>query len=411
MQGHRTESGDHSEDTVAETPERSFRYQTLDAWRGLACVLIVVFHSTMHVNSVPERGASWWDKLGFALVTATKHLNVGVPIFFVISGYCIMATLDSRRRNGEGAGVYFRRRFRRIYPPYWIALAVSSIVIWLVERFFWPGLLTRGAFEINSPTRLNLFEWLGNLTLTESWRFHLTGGEVRYLAGHAWTLCFEEQFYAIAGFILLVAPRRMFLAATLVTVTIPLLSYGAYLSGLNLEGTVVGGEWLFFAAGIVVYHRAHYAGRVGRVISFALLALAIFLPVFDSRHLLLASDNLRSNWVFATLSAFLLATLFRHDRQMSRWRILRPFSYCGRICYSLYLIHPLVTTAIGHAFHQWGLRGNWQTILVTVPVSLAVSLVVSAAFFELIERHFLNSRISPPNNVWSDSERPQTSTL
>ncbi len=91
------------------------------------------------------------------------------------------------------------------------------------------------------------------------------------------------------------------------------------------------------------------------------------------------------------LSAFLLATLYRYDVQMSGWRILRPFSFCGKICYSLYLIHPLVTTGIGHAFYQRGLRGNWETLLVTLPVSVTLSLAMSAAFFFLVERHFLNS--------------------
>ncbi len=297
MQDHRTDSGTHLGCPGSGTPEQSFRYQTLDAWRGFACVLLVIFHSTMHVNATAERGTSWVNTLGFLLVTATKQLNVGVPIFFVISGYCIMATLEARRRSGEGVRVYFWRRFRRIYPPYWAALVVSSILIWLVERFFWPGLLTRGAFKINSPLSLSPIEWLGNLTLTESWRYHLTGGKVRYLVGHAWTLCFEEQFYAIAGLILFLAPRRMFLAAFLVTVSIPLLGGWAYRNGLNLEGTVIGGEWFFFAAGIAAYYRTQYAGRVGRAISFALLAVATFVPVFDSRHLLLAGSNLRFNWV------------------------------------------------------------------------------------------------------------------
>ena len=376
---------------VSGTPEQSYRYQTLDAWRGLACVLLVIYHSTMHVDARADLATSWWSKLGFLLVTATKQLNVGVPIFFVISGYCIVATLDARRRSGEGVRVYFWRRFRRIYPPYWVALVVSSIVIWLVERFLWPGLLTRGAFKINSPLNLSPIEWLGNLTLTESWRYHLTGGKVRYLVGHAWTLCFEEQFYAIAGLILFLAPRRMFLAAFLVTVSIPLLGGWAYRNGLNLEGTVIGGEWFFFAAGIAAYYRTQHAGHVGRAISFALLAVATFLPVLDSRHLLLAGSNLRFNWIIAMLSAFLLATLYRYDAQMSGWRILRPFSFCGKICYSLYLIHPLVTTGIGHAFYQMGLRGNWETLLVTLPISVTLSLAISAAFSFLVERHFLNS--------------------
>ncbi len=352
-----------------------------------------------HVDTSADLGTSWWNKLGFLLVTATKQFNVGVPIFFVISGYCIMATLDARHRKGEGVGIFFWRRFHRIYPPYWMALIISSFVIWFGERFFWPGLFTRSAFKMTSPTRLNLWEWIGNLTLTESWRYHLTGGKARYLVGHVWTLCYEEQFYAVAGLILLLTPRRMFLAAFMITLSIPLVGSVAHRNGMNLEGTIIGGAWLFFAAGIAGYYRAHYAGRVGRVITTAFFSVAMFLPAFDSRHLMFTDSGARFSWIVTMFSALLLAVLYRSDAQMSSWRILRPFSFCGKICYSLYLIHPLVTTGIGHAFHHWGLRGNWESLLVTLPVSVALSLAISAAFFFLVERHFLNSNHQARKNA------------
>lgn len=393
--------------------ERSYRYQTLDAWRGLACVLLVIYHSTMHVNAKADLGTSGWSKLGFLLVTATKQLNVGVPIFFVISGYCIMATLDARRRNGDGLGVYVWRRLHRIYPPYWVALLISALVIGLGERFVWPGLWTRSSFKMNSPLSLSLTEWLGNLTLTESWRYHLTGGRDRYLIGHAWTLCSEEQFYAIAGMILFLAPRRMFQATLAITVSIPFIVVWAYRNGLSLEGTVIGGEWFFFAAGIAAYYRNHHAGPVGSKLTFILLAVSPFLPLLDSRRLLFADPNLRFNWVLAMMSALLLTSLHRYDAPMSQWRCLRPLSYCGKICYSLYLIHPLVTTAIGHAFYRWGFRGNWETVLVTVPVSMTLSLAFGAGFFYLIERHFLNSNHSSrmPTEPWACEKPAMNSAL
>lgn len=390
--------GSLSDHPVAGVREPAPRYRTLDAWRGFACILLVIYHSTMHVDARAELGAKGWNQLGSWLVAATKHLNVGVPIFFVISGYCIMATLDARRRNGEGVGVFFWRRFHRIYPPYWLALIVSSVVIWLVERFVWPGLLTRAVFKINSPTSLNLTEWLGNLTLTESWRSHLTGGRDRFLIGHAWTLCYEEQFYAVAGVILFLAPRRLFLAALFVTLSVPFLGGWAHRNGIHLDGTIIGGYWFYFAAGIAAFYRIHSAGRVGRSIISLLICVAMFLPALDSRHLLFPDSNLRFSWIMAMLFAFLLSALHQSDAQLSTWRMLRPFSYCGKICYSLYLIHPLVTTGIGHAFYQWGLRGNWETLLVTLPVSFVLSLATGVAFFNLVERHFLNSPDQKPTD-------------
>ncbi len=208
-------------DQAAVPSEKSVRYLTLDAWRGLACVLLVIFHSTMHLPKHAQVGDGWSDRAGYALLRLTTFFNVGVPIFFVISGYCIMATLDARRRKGEGVGIYFWRRFHRIYQPYWIALSLSALTILVIERYCWPRLFTRSAFLMTSPVRLDGWEWLGNLTLTESFRFHLTGGQARYLVGHAWTLCYEEQFYAVAGLVLFLAPNRIFQALLMVAVSIP----------------------------------------------------------------------------------------------------------------------------------------------------------------------------------------------
>src|SRR5438093_424847 len=55
--------------------------------------------------------------------------------------------------------------------------------------------------------------WLGNLTATEAWRSSVGGGEIAYLMKNTWTLCYEEQFYAVVGLMLLLAGTRFFAAA------------------------------------------------------------------------------------------------------------------------------------------------------------------------------------------------------
>src|SRR5262245_25324420 len=102
----------------------SQRYDTLDAWRGIACLLVIVYHSTLFGvapadwDRVIQSGGSVWD---WTLMACTQG-KIGVPIFFVISGYCIAASAESVRGNRHGAGAFFVRRFRRIYPPYWILM-------------------------------------------------------------------------------------------------------------------------------------------------------------------------------------------------------------------------------------------------------------------------------------------------
>src|SRR5205085_1213758 len=63
------------------------RYYSLDIWRGVACLMVVGFHSSYYLLTDPAiRSASVTVR---RLVLVLSDLWLGVPIFFVISGYCI----------------------------------------------------------------------------------------------------------------------------------------------------------------------------------------------------------------------------------------------------------------------------------------------------------------------------------
>jgi len=189
---------------------RSPRYRTLDTWRGLACLMVVVFHSfSEDVHAT--------DSAGRAVEFVVRKLWAGVPMFFVISGYCIAATSDSSRRKQGATKDFFKRRLRRIFPPYWIFLALSAAVIGgcghlgLLRFFGEPA-------PLPDPAQLTLQQWLGTVTLTEPIRPHFFSDPFKLYMGHAWTLSYEEQFYAVCGLLLLLAPRRFFRGILVVTV-------------------------------------------------------------------------------------------------------------------------------------------------------------------------------------------------
>src|SRR4051812_10487654 len=103
------------------------RYRSLDLWRGIACLMVVVLHASFIGRDLDASGAS------AKLMTIISRFGAGVVMFFVVSGYCIAATADSTRckqRKGAGASAnYFKRRLRRIFPPYWAALLVTASVV------------------------------------------------------------------------------------------------------------------------------------------------------------------------------------------------------------------------------------------------------------------------------------------
>jgi peptidoglycan/LPS O-acetylase OafA/YrhL len=253
----------------------------------------------------------------------------------------------------------------------------------LVGEWLRPGLFTDKIHPVSHPMSLSLSQWLGNITLTETWRHHLIGDQRFLFMGPTFTLCYEEQFYAVTGLLLLVTRRRFFVAAGVATILSVLFAALCSRRGIAINGFFFDGKWLLFAIGILVYYRLNYA--TGRQIWLAegLLLLAI---VYGFRQL--HYDN---SFLVAFGFAFLLARVHRWDEAWANSRIVRPFAFCGTLCYSLYLIHWPIAKALSHGLYLLGVQSAVGTLLITLPLCLAVSITVAWLFHLAVERRFMNT--------------------
>jgi peptidoglycan/LPS O-acetylase OafA/YrhL len=141
-------------DSAAHKPSSGNFFPTLDGVRGLAVTSVVAFH-TIYLNpKVPLENAA------FSLVKAGW---MGVPIFFVLSGFLISHTVFKSRDNFE-VFPYALRRAAKIIPPFYL-----SIFIFCVFFYFWkgtPGLVwsalafaTTAAHFINNEPDVNVVYW------------------------------------------------------------------------------------------------------------------------------------------------------------------------------------------------------------------------------------------------------------
>ena len=264
------------------------------------------------------------------------------------------------------------------------------------------------------------WQWLGNLTLTEEWRPALVGPPRRYVIGQTWTLCYEEQFYLIVGLLLLVSRRWFFAGVCAVTIMVLLntIDLNATLGrqmGLDLNalqvrvpGLFINGLWLAFAAGVAVYYRVTHATKpTGRFLELILLLSASYwaireLAPFDA-------SPTRSKYLFVSSTfALLLCWLHPFDARLNSMRCLAPFRFFGRICYSMYLTHPLVTIPVAWVCFRVGLTSPGGTLLVTIPIAASLSVVLGWGFHRLVERHFLNPPVVgspvPERNTYTSPE-------
>jgi len=359
------------------------RFESLDDWRGLACLFVIVYHSTIVFSSLRAPAAS--PALADALVAVTHSLNVGVALFFVISGYCIAAAADNARSRGFTTGQYFGRRFRRIYPPFWFAVAASVACFFVLDYGWSSPLLSSSPWMQYRPWWYSPSQWIGNLTLTETWRHYLFGSPRGHFPGQAWTLCYEEQFYFVMGMLLLVSRKRFFAGVALVSALTAGVALLCRSAGVPIEGFFFDGSWLLFAAGVAAYYRLHHASSGTATALTWLLIGAVPVSWFFPVPIYGATVG----FCFAAA----LPALYEAERRFGSYRF-PPLVTCGRMCYSLYLVHQIPVKAVSMALYRAGVTSAAATLAVTVPSAVAVSLGLGWTFYQLVERRFLNAPVT-----------------
>ena len=100
---------------------RHQQFPLLDPLRAMAALSILVVHVALF------SGAADADIYGRFLI----HLDIGVPFFFLLSGFLLYRPFVVARVEGTPRTPfrdYAMRRFVRIVPAYWLALTVAAIV-------------------------------------------------------------------------------------------------------------------------------------------------------------------------------------------------------------------------------------------------------------------------------------------
>ncbi|MEK6326368.1 MAG: acyltransferase [Actinomycetota bacterium] len=112
-----SQHGDTVPDAVAPPPHHP-RFPLLDGMRSIAVLSVVLVHTTVGAHDTPILGP------------LLAHTNIGVAIFFLISGFLLYRPFIAHRGGGPAApsvDQYAKRRVLRIYPAYWLVLTVLVI--------------------------------------------------------------------------------------------------------------------------------------------------------------------------------------------------------------------------------------------------------------------------------------------
>ena len=365
------------------------RYLTLDIVRGMACLMLMFYHATFYAeHSWQTSDPSTWT-LGGLAINLVGRLWMGVPMFFVVSGYCIAASIDSLRRKPHSLSNYFYRRFRRIYPPLWAGFVFAILVTALVSL---NSTTFNNCLQLPRMETFTFVDWVANFTATASWLPTTIGSESNHLLKNTWTLCYEEQFYAVTGMLLILASRRFFLACYVIAAGTIIVRHACRFYGIPISGFFFDGHWLLFVAGILLYQRLHYMSKKQARFALAALIVGAVYGVGERLWTLDAHDKHIGEYIFIACSfAIFLSAIKRWDKQVAEHWTLKPFRWCGKISYSLYLTHFPVTVLLASILATMGLQDDLTVFLVTIPLCLLISIPIAMLFYRLVECKYLNT--------------------
>jgi len=279
---------------------------SLDFLRGFAALSVMLYHFSggpPMLNYVT--GGTLTKFYSPALRDLFSWGNMGVEVFFVISGFVIPYSLWNSHYRVKHFANYMTKRILRICPPAYVAMLLLLTQNFIISRF-----IHHNSPPYHSPSLELVFR---NLLF-----LYTDSGDLRWINSVNWTLAIEFQFYILIGILF----KPMFknngfglFALVFVLLTIPNLIPGfpPYLYFHYNALFAMGGTALLY-----------YKKRISDI-PFALAIALFFILTWATVGLLAASFGVST-------AGIIVFSKIKH----------RLFSFFGKISFSLYLTHIMV---------------------------------------------------------------------
>ncbi len=386
--------------------------KSLDGLRALAVLSVIFYHwpATMRLH------------LGFGWI--------GVNIFFVLSGFLITRILvkDKSKPYKDFISHFYIKRFLRIFPIYYLYLFLLFGVL-IVYSFI---IQHRHIYQLDVLHEVLMRN--AALLLTYTFNFQSVINQALGIpindspfVAHLWSLSVEEQYYIVFPFLVFfLSPKKLKILLACVVIAIPFLRIlfveyfkaqgtSTFLLGLNIykntvfqiDSLALGGCLVLFSlvdlrrparlfwilSGVMLFCGllVLYAFRKGggylnpNTLGFDVPAKQVKT---DTPYLLM---NLRYAWqvtlVNFTSAALILACIgsipFRRIFENNM------LVFIGKISYGMYLYHYPILALMLMIVPESSIRHNIATEGLFLLLFLSLTVGVSWASFQLMERHFL----------------------
>jgi exopolysaccharide production protein ExoZ len=307
--------------------------KVIDTMRGIAALAVTLCH---------VGGACFesFSKIGYIF----SYGQLGVHVFFVISGFVMPWSLDKIGYSIRDFGKFIARRSLRIDPPYYITIILYiGITFLLTLRPQYAGLPFH--FELN-----RLLLHLGYLIPLSDYTWY---------TNIFWTLSVEFQYYIIIGCLFPLIRKH---TSALITFLILIALFPIFITIPKSDLFIFEYQGLF-ALGILGWASKK---KILNENICHILAGVEFLLICQYLHIPAA--------IAGIISYMLIIGVHRS---------IEKIQWLGQISYSLYLTHPIILIATGGIIRRTPETVEFRTLIFIVLISMA--LVFAKLFWLYIE--------------------------
>ncbi len=353
--------------------KRSHRLLELDALRGIAVIFVVCFHLTM------GREQARFFSLGVT----------GVDLFFVISGFVILLTLEKINKWQD----FVMSRFSRLYPTYWFCVTLTAGM--MVAK----SLVSGGTFG-----GVSIVQYLANMTMVQTYL------GVPDIDGSYWTMIVEMLFYIFMFSIFLLKKLPQIERIGVVTL-VPVILYHLTLNTqFHIIHQILGrflpiiNHFPLFLAGILAYKikfdRPLFLRYLGIVLCF-MIQYRLFFDGGKSRFFI-------EQPAYGIMLLFYLLLVFLYTNNQLSFIVNRASLFMGNISYSLYLIHQFLALEIimplvmKYAHVDFWVAGFGVALPMTIAIAALINQYVEKPMTQYLRSRFNDrSRMTSPSRTVS----------
>jgi len=362
-------------------------FLNLNGLRFIAAFAVIIHH-------IEQQKADFALPNIFGNSTIQLFGELGVTLFFVLSGFLITYLLLEEEKNTTTIGIrnFYVRRILRIWPLYFLIVILGLLIIPNIRLFDIPGYEKAYVYEhLIGKIALYIF-FLPNLVSPLL-------GIVPYSA-HTWSIGTEEQFYLTWPVILKSIKKYRLLLMILIVAGYLLVARALYSSRtdflpikqaifefwptFNIDCMAIGG---FFA---LMLHTTHpllkifhnkYLFYFAIIVTIILIGTGMHFPILEVNHL--QFQYLYKE--FYSLWFGIIILNFASNPEIPFNLEARPLKYLGKISYGLYMYQPI---GIALAFQIAVFFPKVFNPILYI-LSIAFTIGIAAISYKYFEAYFL----------------------